>query len=406
MIKAAAIGTEGYAYKQLERIFFLDQHFELMGVCSEPFRREAGYQLCRQHGVEVFDDADTLLTQMQDRAEAVFIFTGIDSHYLYARQCLGRGFEVFLEKPPVPTIQQMDDLIALERRVDSRVAVLFQYLYSPIVQTLKQRLSAGEFGRVQRVRSLAAWQRPDDYFRRCAWCGVMKTACGEWVLDGTLNNPLAHMLSNSLFLAGTEPDLMAVPLIVQAELYRVHEIETEDTSSVRIVCENGCVITSHATLCSESEVRSETIVECEKAVIHYENFNRARISFRDGRAPESMKDTGDQRLHMMTDLAHSYTNRLPYKGSLEACRAFTLCVNGAFDSGGRAVPIDLKHAVKDQQNGRPITWIRDIMPLMQQAHQEARLLSEIDIPWARATRPVHMKEYSYFPSRLPAVETL
>lgn len=399
MIRVAAIGTEGYAYSQLERILSLREQYKLVGVCGEPFRREKGYPLCRKLGIPVFDTSDALARFAQDRAEAVFIITGIDSHYEYARQFLNAGFEVFLEKPPVPTIQQMNDLTALEGQVGRNIAVLFQYLYSRIVQELKRRIVAGEFGRTLRVRSLATWQRPDDYFRRTNWCGAVKTARGDWVLDGTLNNPLAHVLSNSLYLASMEPNAMAMPLVIQAELYKVHDIESEDTSSTRILCENGCVITNNATLCSESEVRSETIVECEKAVITYLNFNHATILFKDGRRTETIDDASDHRVHMLKDLANCFENRLPYKVPLSICRPFTLCVNGAFDSSGRAMDIGHEHLIKNNRDGLAMTLIRDITPIMKEAHLNSQLLSEAKIPWARSSRPIHMKEYSYFPSQ-------
>lgn len=400
MIRVAAIGTEGHAYNQLKRLFLLDRHYRVVGVCGDPLRRQEGYALCREQGVPVFDDSDAMLQHVCGQADAVFIFTGIDSHYRYTRQCLEAGLEVFLEKPPVPTIQQLDALTELEEQTGKRVAVLFQYLYGDLVRTLKRRIVSGEFGKVERVRSLAAWQRSDEYFTRTTWCGAVKTACGEWVLDGTLNNPLSHVLSNALFLAGMEADRMAVPLVVQGELYRVHEIESEDTSSVRVVCENGCVITNNATLCSASEVRSEIVLECERAVIHYHDFNGVRIMFRDGRAPETIEDDSDPFVHMLTDLSESFQNRLPYKVSLSMCRPFTLCVNGAFDSSGQAVHIDAAHVVKEVQNGRSLTLIRDIAPIMQQAHHSSSLLSEIQIPWARSGRPVDMKDYSYFPRQL------
>lgn len=398
MIRVAAIGTEGYAYSQLERILSLDKLYELVGVCGEPFRREKGYALCRKHGIPVFDSSDELLAFCASRkTEAIFIFTGIDSHYEYARQCLLAGFEVFLEKPPVPTIQQLDDLTALEQRTGKRIAVLFQYLYSSIVQDLKGRIVSGQFGKTLRVRSLAAWQRPDDYFTRTNWCGVLKTARGDWVLDGTLNNPLAHVLSNSLYLASTQANAMASPLVIQAELYKVHDIESEDTSSTRIVCENGCIITNNATLCSESEVRSETVIECEKAVITYKNFNAASILYKDGRPGEKIEDPSDHRIHMLKDVAACFREGLAYKVPLRICRPFTLCVNGAFDSSGQANHIGKEHVVKQHRNGLSMTLIRDITPIMRKAHLNSQLLSEAEISWAKVSRPVHMKEYCHFP---------
>ena len=406
MLNVVAIGTEGHAYNQLKRIFSLDRLYTLTGVCGDPARRQAGYALCRERGVPVFDTVDAMLEHVADRVEAAFIFTGIDSHYDYTRRCLEAGLEVFLEKPPVPTIQQLDSLTALEAACGKRLAVLFQYLYSDIVRTLKRRIVSGEFGRVERIGSMAAWQRPDDYFNRTTWCGAVKTARGQWVLDGTLNNPLSHVLSNALFLASAEPEQMAVPLVVQGELYRVHDIESEDTSSVRIVCENGCVITNNATLCSDAEVRCVMVIECEQARIEYRDFNRARIVFQDGRADEWICDDADPSLTMLRDIAEAFETNRPYKVPLAMCRPFTLCVNGAFDSSGRTVHIDSAHVVKATQNGRSVTLIRDIVPLMQQAHRQSRLFSEMQIPWARSGQPIQMKDYAWFPGNRPEQTTL
>jgi predicted dehydrogenase len=397
MIHVAAIGTEGHAYNQLRRIFSLDRCFKVVGVCSEPLRREKGYALCLQQGVPTFDNSNKLVDFLGDKAEAVFVFTGIDSHFHYARQCLEAGYEVFLEKPPVPTIQQLDALTTLEEKTGRRIAVLFQYLYSELVQSLKRRIVSGEFGKVVRVRSMAAWQRPDEYFKRSTWCGTVKTADGEWVLDGSLNNPLSHVLANALYLAGMEADCMAVPLVVQGELYRVHDIESEDTSSVRIVCENGCVITHNATLCSASEVRCEIIFECERAVITYRDFNRATILFKDGRSGEMIENMDDPRTCMLLDIAESCQKKAPYRVPLKTCRPFTLCVNGAFDSSGKTMFIGSEHTVKEVRDGAAVTLIRDITPLMQRAHHQSRLLSEIQVPWAQSGRPVQMNEYLRFP---------
>ena len=406
MINVAAIGTEGHAYNQLRRIFSLERCFKVVGVCSEPLRREKGYALCRQQGVPTFDNSDDLINSLDGTTDAVFVFTGIDSHYHYARRCLEAGYDVFLEKPPVPTIQQLDSLTALEDKVNKRIAVLFQYLYSDLVQTLKRRIVSGEFGRVVRVRSMAAWQRPDEYFKRSTWCGTVKTAEGEWVLDGSLNNPLSHVLANALYLAGMDADRMAVPLVVQGELYRVHDIESEDTSSVRIVCENGCVITHNATLCSAAEVRCEIIFECERAVLTYRDFNRATILFKDGRTVETIENTEDPRTCMLLDIAECCRKGTPYKVPLKICRPFTLCVNGAFDSSGKTMFIDAAHTVKEVRDGVAVTLIRDIAPLMQRAHHQSRLLSEIQVPWAQRGRLVQMKEYSRFPSLPPDTNEL
>ena len=127
---------------------------------------------------------------------------------------------------------------------------------------------------------MAGWLRTDSYFNRAGWAGRLKVN-GSWVLDGTINNPLAHMLANQLYFASSEPGKMAEPATVQAELYCGHDIQSEDTSSVRIITTDDVEIIFNATLCSDNEVGPIITTQCEKATIEYADFNKAQITYND-----------------------------------------------------------------------------------------------------------------------------
>lgn len=401
MIRIAMIGAGGYAFELITRIWDLPEHYDLIAVSSNPQRQSVGREPCRARGVTVYDNAEQLLAEMQGRCDVMFIPTPIHTHHDLTLKCMAKGFDVFLEKPPVAVIQEHDSLIRQAQASGTRVAVTFQYLYSVVVQQLKRRLCAGEFGPVRRVRSLACWPRDDAYFARSNWAGRIKLN-DQWVLDGTINNPHAHVLANALYLATHQQGRMAEPATVQAELYRAHPIDTEDTSSLRILTREGVEIIHNSTLCSSPDVNpltTTTVIECEQAVIEYQRFKHATVSFRNG-ASEQLVDETEQRTHMLEDLAQTYASGGQFAGSLEVCRPFTVAVNSAFESAGRIVTIPAEHIDRFVVSDSMKTVIKGIDEFALAAHQDGKLLSEIGAPWAARSPALEVAtSYREFPSR-------
>jgi predicted dehydrogenase len=313
------------------------------------------------------------------------------------KKCLDAGFDVWLEKPPVATIQDHDDLIAYANKYGKQIAVCFQYLYSHIVQEMKANIISGRYGNIKRIRSIGAWERLDSYYSRSNWAGKLSVD-GEWVLDGTVNNPLAHVLSNNLYLASMERWQMAEPTTVQAELYHAHDIESEDTSSLRVITTDGVEVVFQATLCADKVLQPITVVECENAIIEYNEFVQATITYPDGRKKEIVDDT-EQRVYMIEQLVNAYENKKPYVASLEICRPFTLAVNGAFESSKLTHSIDAKYIHSFEHEDSIKTVVEGLDELMQKSHQQGQLFSEVGAPWAVKTKPFMLAKYTKFPSK-------
>ena len=72
------------------------------------------------------------------------------------------------------------------------------------------------------------------------------------------------MLSNELNLACMEAGKIAEPAEVTAELYHGHDIQSEDTSSLRIITTDGVEIIFNASLCPQGDVDPIVVVECEE----------------------------------------------------------------------------------------------------------------------------------------------
>jgi predicted dehydrogenase len=395
MLHLAMIGAGGYAFELIKRIWMIPDKIELVAVTSNPSRKRPGAEICREKGVEVFDGVDELLEKMQGRCEVIFVPTPIHTHSPLTKKCLNAGFDVFMEKPPTATIQDHDDLISFVDKHNTKVAVCFQCLYTSIMQQMKADISSGKYGKVKRVRSIGAWERLDSYFSRSNWAGKLRLN-GDWVLDGTVNNPLAHVLGNDLYLASMDRWRMAEPKTVQAELYHFHDIEAEDTSSMRIITDDGVEIIFQATLCADKVIEPITVVECEKATIEYNKFVRATITYSDGKKEEIFDDT-EQRVYMLGQLADSYENKKPYAGSLELCRPFTLSVNGAFESSSGTHGIDNKYIRRFKHKDSIKTIVNELDDLMRSAFEQGKLLSEVGAPWAVTTEQFELTGYNKFP---------
>lgn len=401
MIKLAMIGAGGYAYNLIKWIWEIPDKIKLVAVASNPARKSPGRTACQEKGIPVYDDADQLIENVKGVADVIYVPTPINTHFNLTKKCIDAGFDVFLEKPPVAIVQELDELIKYVSQRGKKVPVAFQYLHSTIVQELKKRIVEGRYGQVKRVRGMAGWPRFDTYYSRSEWAGKLRIN-GDWILDGTINNPLAHMLADELYLASAMPGEMAQPVSVEAELYHGHNIESEDTSSLRVITDKGVEVLFNTTLCSDARIDTSVIVECEKAKIEYNAFCKATITLENGEV-DKIDDASEKRVNMLTRLAECYENGKPYIVSLETCRPFTLVVNGAFEScGGYPHSISREYLIYSKQSepgGDTIkTVIKDIDRILKDAHEKGKLFSEVGAEWAKKSKKFDLRGYKKFPS--------
>ena len=396
MINIAMIGCGGYAFQLLKRLWLLPDKFTVVAVSSRSGTTTEGGQACADRGIKIYSDMDEMLAAVKGKADVIFVPTPIHTHRDITVKCIDAGFDVFLEKPPVATIQDLIFLDDYAKKHGKRVAVLFQSLYTKIIKQLKDRIVSGEFGKVLKVSGVAGWPRMDDYYSRSGWAGKLK-AGEEWVLDGTINNPLAHMLSNELYLASMAAGKMEMPVSVTAELYHAHDIESEDTSSLRIMTENGVEVTFNASLCSENNLDPINMITCEKATIEYINFNEAKIC-KNGDV-ERIVDETEQRVYMLEMLHESMTTGKPFACGLDTCKPFTTCVNAAFESTGQVNPISGKFITRREQGDTIKTVIKDIDKALKVAYDGGKLFSELGMAWAKPSTEFKVKNYTKFPSK-------
>ncbi len=395
----AMVGCGGYAGFLVERIADLPEVCRLVAVTTRRPDSDSARKLKTQ-GVAVLEDIDALLAAITpEECPAVIIPTSIESHYEYTKKAVDAGFHVLLEKPPAATIQDVDKLIELQRSSGKWIAVNFQHLFNPMTQRLKKQLAAGEFGAVKSVRARAFWMRPEAYFSRSGWSGKMKVD-GQWVLDGTIGNPLAHLLAESLYLATPEPG-MATPVRVQAELYHGNEIESEDTSCLRLETTDGVPVFYCASLCSKEMTPMFCEIETELADICLTDYFQLSIHWKDGRieAAETPGNDNDlDRLIMLQALVKSLSRAERPLITVEEARPYMLAWNGAFESFGVPAAVPDSEVVSEINELGPVRCISGFLNMAELACREMKLFSELGVDWALSGTPVDVTDYTEFPS--------
>jgi hypothetical protein len=79
-------------------------------------------------------------------------------------------------------------------------------------------------------------------------------------------------------------------------------------------------------------------------------------------------------------------------------RPFTVTVNAAFESCGKINPIAAEHLERSELGDTVKTVIKPIDELLAVAHSNGKLFSEVGSPWATASKPFKVDNYTKFPS--------
>ncbi|WP_236241199.1 Gfo/Idh/MocA family protein [Streptomyces sp. CC228A] len=181
-------------------------------------------------------------------ARVAVVCTPIDTHTDLALTAARRGVHLLLEKPPAPSEADFRRIAAAVRDAGTACQIGFQSLGSHALPAIAALVADGALGEVTGVGAAGAWARDEAYYRRSPWAGRRRMG-GADVVDGVLTNPLAHAVATALALAGsTHADDVAG---IELELARANDIESDDTSCVRVTTRGGIPVTAAVTLCAE-----------------------------------------------------------------------------------------------------------------------------------------------------------
>ena len=342
----------------------------------------------QQGKIPIFSSLDEFFAA--HTADLVILSTPLQLHCEQAVSVLSRGSNVLCEKPLGSHPDQVRQMIEARDRAGLQLAIGYQWSFSPTIQNLKRDIAAGRFGRPKRLRSRVYWPRDEKYYTRSSWAGRQYDQQGRPVFDSPANNACAHFLHNMFYVLGATPQSSDWPAVVEAELYRAHEIENYDTIALRCRTHSGAEVlffTSHAT-----KVQRDLTFqyEFENATIHYggKHGDRVVAESSDGKRIDYGAPTSADSVQKLFDVLQSIRERRPVICGPEAAGAQTACIFAAQQSTPVIVPFPSDLIVVEGAAGQRSTYVKNLEKDLDRCFNESVLPSDIGISWAK--RPVQI----------------
>jgi predicted dehydrogenase len=378
-VKTALVGISGIGGYHLELLHSLET-VELVAGCDKWPEREpvaAAAARLAEWEVPLFDDIWVMLDQTP--VEMVVIATPHPYHAPYTLGCLERDLHVLCEKPLTVLAGDALRVAELSKARKRHVAVDFQFTSYKHSRQLKEVIGNGDLGELREIVGVMEWMRLDSYYERSDWSGKRyydDLPC--W--DGVLMNQAVHLVNSALQM-GTAAPGFAVPQRLQAEMYRVHDIECEDLATIRADL-GEATLTLYATTCCEADYRTSLEIIGTKGRASWD-MERTVVRV-DGKDELVFEEPSDRdAIHKNLVACLRGLEHEVYAPASEALKA-TATINGAYASAGR-----IPRRTRDQVAG--------LRELMDAAAEERKLLAEMPgVDWGEVGEVVEQADFATF----------
>jgi len=410
MIRLALVGFGGYGWNLIQAINQVAEQVGCRLIAAADARLaaipEKAHELSAA-GVELFSDPLAMFDVLRGKCDAVYVATGIPTHAQLAIAAARAGYHVHLEKPPAATVQELDEMLAALVAAHRFCLVGFQALHGDDIRFIKDRVVSGRLGRVKTLACRAGWPRDRAYYTRNDWAGKLRVqdagrggpAHDAWVLDGPAANALAHQITNMLFLASPEPNRLATPTSVRAELYAAGPVESHDTAAIEIHTAEGARAWFLASHCSEANFGPTIEIEAERGRVVWGMRDGACIRCADGPEECCPRDNGAPKMVANFVEAVRANDRSLLRCDLAEARKFVLALDGAHESSGRIHRIGPEHSRRVGEGAESRTVVAGLDELLTRAGQQCCLFSDAGDrpPWAVTTEAFPLAGYQGFP---------
>ncbi|MFJ4171996.1 DUF6807 family protein [Paenarthrobacter sp. NPDC089714] len=331
----------------------------------------------------VHADLDSLLAGNHS-PDVIIVATPIQTHAPLALSVLASSADLYLEKPPVASMKDFIRLQQAARDSGRSVQIGFQSLGSHALAALAclaRGVASPELPAIGRLKSISAtgrWVRDRAYYKRSRWAGK-RSIDGVDVVDGVATNPLAHAIATALRIANArEAEQLAS---VDTDLYRANEIESDDTSVIRLRTADGLTITCALTLCATESVEPYITLHGSEgtAVFHY---TEDRVTVTTG-AGETTHTFG--RDDLTENLLQHLSNGTPLLSPLDHSGAFMRVLEAIRTAEApTAIPASSIEWVGTGEQAHAV--IPGIEEVLDRATTANATFSELGLPWATRDR--------------------
>jgi predicted dehydrogenase len=350
-------------------------------------------------GIPIYPNLERLYDAMT--ADLVVIAAPIPLHLPFTRTVLAHGSSVLCEKPVAATVQEARSMAEAAADAEGFVGIGYQWSYSEAIQALKRDVIAGELGAPVRMRTKVLWPRPVSYYNRSSWAARVKTDAGDWVLDSPVMNATAHYLHNCFYVMGEDRTSSAMPIDVEAELYRANDIQNYDTAAIRSHTASGVEILYYAAHPVPETIGPVFNYEFEQAVVSYEGMGGPVFAtYNNGRVVnygDPFEDDGRK----LWQAAEAVRTGEALACSVTAASAHTMCTDGAQESGWPIVDFPETRISKTsiREGADTLVWVEGLQETLEAAYEAGCLPSELgSVGWARSGDRLSLEGYERFPS--------
>jgi predicted dehydrogenase len=375
--KVALVGVHGFGSHHLRNLERLQASgvVDLVAV-ADPQPPASG---AIPETTQVFPGLAELLAETSG-LDLIIVATPIQTHAPLGLAALASAADLYLEKPPVASLADFDALCDAAAASGRSVQIGFQSLGSHALTAIERLLADGTIGTLQGISATGRWVRDRAYYKRSRWAGK-RTIDGVDVVDGVATNPLAHAVATALRIAGarTTADIASL----ETELYRANDIESDDTSVIRIRTSSGLPITCALTLCATESVEPYVTLQgsAGTAVFHYTE-DRLTISTAAGGAEEIFG-----RDDLTENLLDHRSGEAPLISPLLDSGAFMLVLE-AIRTAPLPSPIDQAYVRWEGEGDAAHAVVPGIEEALERCVTQHATFSELGLPWASSAPSV------------------
>ncbi len=374
--RIALVGVHGFGEQHLRNLARLEASgaVELVAVADPHPPQDSSLG----SSVAVFATLDELLAS-GTAPDVVILATPIQTHAPLALAALAAGSDVYVEKPPVASLAQFQEVAAAAQASGKLVQVGFQSLGSLALPAIRESIASGEIGDVLGLSAQGLWLRSKGYFKRSRWAGK-RSLDGTDVVDGVATNALAHAVATGLHMAGAKT--LADVASVDTDLYRAHTTQSDDTSVIRVRTAAGQTLVCGLTLCSpEQQNPSVTVHGTLGEITFFYTEDEVVTTTAAGERRETFGRTD-----LLENLLAARHTGAPLLSGFADTGAFTSVLE-AIRTAPDPHEIGAEHISweGDGDDAHPV--VKGIPELIQRAAKAQATFSELGVPWARRLPP-------------------
>lgn len=398
-IKVVFAGVGGYGDVNLSSIInYADTDcYEIVGIVDPFVKNAAKYNWIVEKQIPCYDTIEAFYKEKT--AELAIISTPIPMHKIQAITAMQNGSNVLCEKPLVSTLQDLDELEAIQRQTGRMLGVGFQWSFCQPILDLKKDILSGLFGKPQCLKTLVAWPRYDEYYLGSTWKGRALDKNSNYILDCITTNATAHYLHNICFIMGDKLSSAAMPQNVSASVYRGKDIETYDTCFIKGEFSNGCEFSYIVTHSGEENINPIFEYKFENAVVSLDETTGSSdiiATFKDGSTkvygnPQSNKSASQKLTSMLLATAENDDRLVTCVA--ETVRPHLKICNAIFDK------VSIENFPKElcyRSEGKAGSFVKNLSKDCKACYDEFKMPYEIGFSWAVLDTPLELSSYSKF----------